>query len=325
MNSEWLLFVLHLPSRESASRMRVWRGLRALGAGILRDGVYLVPDRPELASALEEHARTVRTAGGDAHVLRCEAGEPARDDDFRQRFDRSGDHEAWEQEVAGLMARLPDLDEARARREEAALRRGLESITGIDFFPDPSRTRRAASTMLDLEAKVNAYFSPGEPIPESGETVLRDPAGFRGRLWATRARLWVDRVASAWLIRRHIDPAARFAWIPRPSECPPEAVGFDFDGAEFSHQGERVTFQVLAAAFALDRDPALARLGELVRYLDVGGAPVAEAAGVLALLGAARQRSGDDDAFLESASALLDDLYTAFTGAPGTGSRTDAG
>jgi hypothetical protein len=97
----------------------------------------------------------------------------------------------------------------------------------------------------------------------------------------------VDRVASAWLIRRFIDPDARFLCLKEPQDCPPEAVGFDFDGAEFTHLGARITFEVLMASFDLDEDRALRRIGALVHYLDVGGIPVPEATGFAAILAGA--------------------------------------
>jgi hypothetical protein len=139
-----------------------------------------------------------------------------------------------------------------------------------------------------------------------------DAAKYRGRPWATRRRLWVDRVASAWLIRRFIDPEARFRWLAKPSECPQSALGFDFDGATFTHVGDRVTFETLLAGFALDGDPALVRLGSMVHTLDVGGEHVPEAAGFEAVMAGARERLADDDALLLEMTAVLDSLYLHF-------------
>jgi len=312
MSNEWLLFVSHLPSREAAPRMRVWRGLRALGAAILRDGVYLLPRRQAFRVALDEHVATVADAGGSAHVLSCQTADETEEARFRDLFDRASDYLAWHEELARLMLRLPALVETQARREEAAIRRGLDAILAGDFFPGADR-ELALAHMEQMVAAVNACFSPDEPTSQDVAVPRLDPAAFQGRVWATRRRLWVDRVASAWLIRRHIDSAARFLWLADPAHCPDEAVGFDFDGAEFSHVGERITFQVLLASFGLESDVATVRLGALVQCLDVGGVAVPEAAGVLALLGGARERCTDDDLFLESASALFDDLHVAFS------------
>ena len=115
------------------------------------------------------------------------------------------------------------------------------------------------------------------------------------------------------LIRRFIDRDARFQWLARPSDCPKRAIGFDFDGAAFTHVGERVTFETLIAAFGLQADPGLARLATIVHTLDIGGDPVPEAQGFEAVLAGARERlSDDDDALLAEMSTVLDSLYAHF-------------
>ena len=118
-------------------------------------------------------------------------------------------------------------------------------------------------------------------------------------------------------IRDSIDPDARFLWLATPADCPPEALGFDFDGAAFTHTvidgAERVSFEVLAATFGLEPEPGLVRLAALVRYLDVGGLPVDEAAGFEAILAGLRAGCPDDDALLAAASPVLDALYRRFS------------
>ena len=116
-------------------------------------------------------------------------------------------------------------------------------------------------------------YAQGEPRISRRRLRPGDRARYQSRTWATRKDPWVDRLASAWLIKRFIDPAARFAWLDRPSSLPRKAVGYDFDGAEFTHVGNRVTFEVLMETFGLDSDPALAAIGASVHFLDVGGAP----------------------------------------------------
>jgi len=156
-------------------------------------------------------------------------------------------------------------------------------------------------------------FRFGKPGAAAAAIVPRDPGAYRGRTWATRRHLWVDRVASAWLIRRFIDPDARFLWLEAPGLCPPHAIGFDFDGAAFTHAGPRVTFEVLAASFGLDNDAGLARLGAMVRALDVGEGFVPEASGFEAVLAGARLRLMDDDALLAEIGGVLDSLHAHFS------------
>jgi len=124
--------------------------------------------------------------------------------------------------------------------------------------------------------------------------------------------LWIDRVASAWLIRRFIDPEAKFAWLKRVKDCPKRAVGFDFDGAEFTHVDSKVTFEVLLASFGLHQDVGLARLGGLIHHLDVGGIPIAEGPGFSTIMAGARALQPDDDALLKAMTPVLDSLYAGY-------------
>jgi hypothetical protein len=132
----------------------------------------------------------------------------------------------------------------------------------------------------------------------------------------TRNDLWVDRLASVWLIRRFIDKKARFAWIDGPRDRPRGSIGFDFDGAEFTHVGDRVTFEVLLGSFGLDGDPALASIGHAVHFLDVGGIPVADAKGLETVLRGVKVKArGDDEAALE-AGKVFDLYYAAYAQRP---------
>ena len=180
-----------------------------------------------------------------------------------------------------------------------------------NFFPGPA-AEQLEQAFGDAEAALAAQAGDDEPQARPGAVARKDKAQYQGRLWATRAHLWVDRVASAWLIRRFIDPLARFGWLHTPGECPETAIGFDFDGAEFSHVGARVTFEVLLASFGLHQDQALVRLGNIVHVLDVGGAPVPEAAGLAAIIAGYRARNLEDDALLAEASGVLDAPYAGF-------------
>jgi hypothetical protein len=119
-------------------------------------------------------------------------------------------------------------------------------------------------------------------------------------------------MASAWLIRRFVDRKARFLWLDKPQQCPKTALGFDFDGAAFTHVDGLVSFEVLAASFGLDADPALARIAAIVHCLDVGGVPVAEAAGIEVVLAGLRATNNDDDKLLAAAARVFDSLYQAF-------------
>lgn len=159
-------------------------------------------------------------------------------------------------------------------------------------------------------------LSPGET--RAVDTVVRrcESAAYQGRTWATRRYLWVERIASAWLIRQFIDHQAYFVWLEAVSDCPPEALGFDFDHAAFTYIGDRVTFEVLLASFGLARDQGLVRLRAMVHAQDVGGDFVAEASGFEAMLAGSRQRCADDDRLLAEMATVLDSLYAHFSDEP---------
>jgi hypothetical protein len=226
-------------------------------------------------------------------------------------FDRTSDYQANAERLRVLRRELNKLDEIDARRRLATLRREATALAAIDFFPGEAR-KQLDGAFSDIEATLNAHFSPEEPHPVKRKIARLDRRNYQGRVWATRERLWIDRVGSAWLIRRFIDPKAKFVWLKHPKDCPKRAIGFDFDGAAFSHTESKVTFEVLVASFGLDSDLGLTRLGALVHFLDVGGIPVAEAAGLAAIVSGARALQPNDDALLRQVSPILNNLYHAY-------------
>jgi len=306
----WLVFLMSQPGKSPTPRIRLWRLLKGLGAAVLRDGVYLLPDREPLRQALEDQVQGVHTLGGAAYVLSVEPL-TATDAHFRAFFDRSEEYAALLTTIAQVRASLAEMTEAQARRVLQQVRRDYEALLAIDYFPGPAQAQ-SAQALADAEAAVTRHFSPDEPQPLQAGIRHLERTTYRGKVWATRQRVWVDRVASAWLIRRFIDPDARFLWLQTPQDCPADAIGFDFDGAAFTHTGQRVTFEVLVASFALETDPALSRMGVLVHTLDVGGVPVPEAAGFEGILTGVRASGADDDQMLAAMMPVLDALYTAF-------------
>ncbi len=311
----WFLLILTLQGQQQAVRMRVWRALRAVGAGVLRDGVYLLPKRLGMLEALQKQVAEINRAGGSAQILQLSASDAAQEREFRKLLDRGAEYAKLAHAVAAARAELESLDAPTCELRLARLRRDWQSIAALDYFPGAAAAQ-TQEALEDLSAAIAALHAPGEPRPADGGVTAVDPARYSGRIWATRERPWVDRLASAWLIRRFIDPDARFLWLSHPGDCPPEAVGFDFDDAEFTHVRAKVTFEVLLASFGLEGEPGLDRLAGLVHYLDVGGLPVPEAAGFEALLRGARARSTDDSALLLAACEAFDHLRAHFSQAP---------
>jgi hypothetical protein len=307
----WLLLVVSLPTSSATARMRIWRALKALGCVALRDGAYLMPAAPANEEALQRLADECTSEGGSAWLMAILARSVDESSAYRQLFDRSEDYaalrKAWKEANRGL-ARLGAPELARLQRR---LRREFEAVRAIDFFPGEASVE-AEAAWTDLAKRVDSLLSPDEPHETKGRIPRLDPEKYQGRTWATRRRLWVDRVASAWLIRRFIDRDARFQWLATPSDCPKRALGFDFDGATFTHVGDRVTFETLMASFGLETDPGLARLATIVHALDVGGDPVPEAKGFEAVMAGARERLSGDDALLAEMSTVLDSLHAHF-------------
>jgi hypothetical protein len=314
MNSfepSWLLLIVSLPTSSATGRMRIWRALKAQGCMALRDGAYLLPSKAEHEQSLQELADECIREGGSAWLMAVQPRSADEAAAYRQLFDRSEDYaelrKSWK-EANRSLASLATSDLARLQRK---LQRDLDGVRAIDFFPGEASVE-AEAAWTDFGKRIESVLSPDEPHETEGRVPLLDVGKYQGRTWATRRRLWVDRAASAWLIRRFIDRDARFRWLARPSECPKSALGFDFDGAAFTHVGDRVTFETLLASFGLETDAALMRLATIVHALDIGGEPVPEAKGFEAVMAGARERLTDDDALLAEMSAVLDSLYAHF-------------
>jgi hypothetical protein len=307
----WLLLVTNLPGHNPKLRMRIWRALKAAGAGLLRDGAYLLPNGEHSRRVLEAQGGEIKAAGGLVQVLSFDAESDQQNAELVALFDRTEEYAEAIRQLDALKGFLAKLAEPEARQRLAGVSREVAAIIERDFFPGEPRKQMEAG-LSDAEAALNARFAPDEPHPAHRKIRQRNRKDYRGRTWATREHLWIDRVASAWLIRRFIDRQAKFLWLKRVKDCPKRAVGFDFDGAEFTHVESKVTFEVLLASFGLGQDAGLARLAALVHHLDVGGIPTAEGPGFATIMAGARSLQPDDDALLKAVTPVLDSLYAGY-------------
>jgi hypothetical protein len=312
----WALLLLTLPTRPNAVRIRVWRSLKSMGCAALRDGAYVLPI--EHAARFDPLAAEVREHGGAASVLELAARDDAQRHELLGLFDRREAYAAWQTTLQDLHREIDGLGETEARRRLRLTADALDALRAIDYYPG-SASEQAQADLRSLRAALDARFSQGEPVARAADGIARlDVRRFQGKRWATRARPWVDRLACAWLIRRFIDASARFVWLADPSRAPRAprgAIGFDYDGARFTHVGTRVSFEVIAMSFGLDADPALQRIARIVHALDVGGIPVAEAAGLEAVLAGLRTMHADDDALVDAACMVFDALHASGEGA----------
>ncbi len=306
--TDWLVLTASLPTSPSGLRVRIWRGLKATGCATLREGAYILPASAASAAALWTIEKAIRDGGADAHMLQLQARDVAQEKTFRALFDRSEQYADFAQSLKLARKAVKAAGDAQLGKLLHTLDQQLQSIRATDHFP--AKAGASATGGLEmLRAEIERKLSPGEPGAGVVDRLARD--SFQGRTWATRKRPWVDRLATAWLVARFVDTRPRFVWLDDPKKCPESALGFDFDGARFTHTGDKVSFEVVAQTFGLEGDPALKRLGELVHYIDIGGIPVDEAAGVEAMVRGLQAQHTGDDALLAAACAVFDTLYAA--------------
>ena len=310
MSTQWLVLTATLPTRPSGLRVRVWRALKATGAGTLREGVYVLPEHAPSAPTLWELERTIAEAGADAHMLVLQARDAAQEQAFRALFDRSELYTEYLQAVKQARGEVRSSTGAELHKRLRTLETQLQALQANDFFPGKG-SQKAAEALAALRRAVELRLSPDEPAATTAKIPARSIADYQGRTWATRKRPWVDRLGTAWLIQRFIDKRPRFSWLADPQKCPKSALGYDFDGATFTHVGDKVTFEVVAESFGLLQDPALQRLAPLVHYIDIGGIPVDEAAGFELLIRGLQARHKDDNDLLSAALPAFDACYAA--------------
>ncbi len=306
-----IALVLSLPSKNKTVRMRIWRALHSIGCGVLRDGVYLLPADAAQVSDFVDLESDVKAAGGFAMTVELNFKTSTQFDQVRKLFDRTRDYSSLVTQINAAQQSFARLGQPRADRLVKRLRRSFEEIVKIDFYPGQAN-KQAGAALAGLEGSAQRLAVTNEPHQAKRRIRRLDSLKYQRRVWATRKNPWVDRLASAWLIKRFVDPKARFVWIDNPRGRPRGALGFDFDGADFTHVGNRVTFEVLLASFGLDSDPALNRLAAVVHFMDVGGIPVDDAKGVELILQGARIKARSDDELALAAARVLDHVYSAY-------------
>jgi hypothetical protein len=311
-DARWLLLIHQIPPQPSYLRVKVGRRLQGLGAVAVKNSVYVLPRSDQAREDFQWVRREIVAGGGDASVCEARFVEGLSDTDVESLFNaaRDGEYAALAQEARRLQVI------AGRRRPEAGklgtslgrLRRRLGEIAAIDFFAAAGR-----EAVEGLLAGVEAGLRPAAGAEPAARWA---PADVRGRTWVTRTGVQVDRIASAWLIRRFIDPDARFKFVPGHGYAPAKGeLRFDMFEAEFTHEGELCTLEVIRRAFGL-RDPALRHIGEIVHDVDLKDGRFArpEAAGIERLIAGLALRHGQDDARLQEGGAVFDSLYESFKG-----------
>jgi hypothetical protein len=314
ITARWLAYVTSLPTEDPAARMRVLRTLESLGCAVMREGVFLLPDTPAARqglSALTEHIGRIH---GSACVLAVTSLDAAQTQQFLGFFDRTHKYNELIKTVESLKSGLGIADPVQIMQLLHKHKRDYETISTLDFFPSEAK-ERAARALAEAELAAHTLMFP--QARKQGSTIDTTGKQFSQRVWATRKPLWADQLASAWLIRRFIDPEAKLLWLDKNQVCPQSAVGFAFAGATFSNSKEKVTFEEILAGFKLEKNAALARIGALIHALNAGDTKVAEVAGVQTLLQGAVRRTESEDQLLAETEMTFDLLYEAYVEAPG--------
>ena len=309
-SANWLVTVALLPTEDPAARMRVLRTLESLGAAVVREGAYLLPDSPANRTSLDALSQYIAKSAGVAHVLQVTAASPAQQQAFQRMFDRTARYGELIKNVESLRVGFGHSDPSAIASVLHKQRREFETIVALDFFPNETRSR-AAKALSDTEAAVRKLMFPGQT-----QTGVGPGERLTQRTWATRKPLWADKLACAWLIRRFVDPEGTVAWLDKPQPPPARAISYGFEGAHFANSESRVTYEEMLLQLGLAKNPALTRIGSIVHFLEAGGTPVPEAAGVQTLLQGAVRRSQNEDQLLAEAEKTFDLLYEAYFEAP---------
>jgi hypothetical protein len=312
----WLLLIHQIPPKPAYFRQRVGRRLQRLGAVAIKNSVYVLPLTEQTQEDFQWVAREIASDGGEATLCKASFVEGLRDDQIEALFHaaRDADYQQLAEEVRELVSDLPPRvgrdDERRPALEAdlARLRKRLGEIATIDFFSSSGRVA-AEAALESLERRLRRN-QPAEPKSDGRLA----PEDYRGRTWVTRKNVHVDRIASAWLIRRFIDRDARFAFVPGQGYRAAEGeLTFDMYEGTFTHVGDACTFETLVDRFDL-RDPGLRPIAEIIHDIDVkdGKFSRAEAPGVAALVAGIALAERDDEARIALGSRVLDALLELY-------------
>jgi hypothetical protein len=315
-DAPWLLLIHQLPSRPAYLRVKVWRRLQGLGAIALKNSVYVLPALDHTREDFGWVLREIEREGGEGVVCGAHLLDGMADQQVRALFDAARDAEYTS--ILKDLRKLGSAAKRSAKRSSAApppdgelvkMRRRFAEVAEKDFF---SATGRLAveALLTELEARQAAAAAQGVRV-EPTSKVSED---LSGRTWVTRQDVHVDRIACAWLIRRFIDKEARFKFVSAKNYEPDAAeLRFDMFQAEFTHEGDRCSFEVMLERFGLD-DPALSAIGEIVHDIDLkdGKFGREETPGIAHVIAGLCSGFGDDMTRIERGCALLDDMYASF-------------
>ena len=311
----WLLLIHQIPPKPSYFRVKIWRRLQQLGAVAIKNSVYVLPKSDQSQEDFQWVLREIMEGGGEASLCEARFVEGLSNEQVEALFHaaREANYRQIAEEVRRITRSLPSglgpEDNRSAEIDLARLKRQLAEVVAIDFFGSPAReVVEGLITGLETRLRDRRTGTRRASIPTIRIEEVRDKTS------VTRKGIHVDRMASAWLIRRFIDPAARFKFVPPKGYNPlADELRFDMFEAEFTHEGDRCTFEVLINRLGLD-DPALRPIAEIVHDIDLKDSKFGreETVGIDRLIAGIAMAHKDDESRLSRASAVFDDLYEYF-------------
>ena len=313
----WVLLIHQIPPKPDYLRVKIGRRLQRVGAIAVKNSVYVLPDGDQSVEDFQWIRREIVDGGGDASVCRAAFIDGLTDDQLRDAFRaaRDADYEEIAEAARELQpaarARSRDGTPGRGEDDVSRLRKRFAAVAAIDFFEAPGRAT-ADKALSAVELKL----APAN-VRQTAASSRVDRGKYRARTWVTRKGVFVDRIASAWLIRRFIDPDARFRFVDPETYRPmPGELRFDMFEGEFTHDGDRCTFETLMARFGLENDPALTAIAEVVHDIDIKDAKYdrPDTAGVESLLTGIARSTPNDEERVEHGGALFAALYASARG-----------
>ena len=311
-NPDWILLIHQIPPKPDYLRVKIGRRLQRIGAVAVKNSVYVLPNRAESIEDFQWLRAEIIEGGGDASVCRAEFidGLTSEQIEYLFRNARDADYREIAESARAIWAAVRGRDASKrpARPDDdlARLRKRFDAVRSIDFCDAPGRAI-AAEALRSLATEL-------QPAIARTGTTTSDESEYRGRTWVTRTGVFVDRIASAWLIRRFIDREARFKFIDDASARRHGGdVRFDMVGGDFTHVGDRCTFETLLERFGLT-DPSLLTIAEIVHDIDLKDDKYgrADAAGIERVLSGIVAAHPEDDARIARGGQLFDELYALF-------------
>jgi len=313
----WLLLIHQIPPKPDYFRVKIWRRLQQVGSIAIKQSVYLLPQNDQTYEDFGWILKEIIEGGGDASLSKVQFIDGLTDDQivFLFREARKADYEKLIGEIKTVGDQLDNDANAttepapKIRNQIGRLKKRLDEIVAIDFFSAPERI----GTENALSGLSNRFKN------FKGEISLHSTnKQFLGKVWVTRKNVFVDRIASAWLITRFIDKKARFKFVGSKNYDPQkDEVRFDMFEAEFTHQGDRCTFEAILHSFQI-KDRALHQIGEIVHDIDLKDRKFErpEADGLHVMFSGIVTAHQNDNDRIETGAKLLDNLYAYFKSKP---------